>query len=79
MGDFIGHFIINIVLNVIGGTLRWFVASVGNAIFNTPKKSYKAYLFENEDESPVEGPAGCFNIAIGGIFIAVIVIIIVNA
>ena len=40
LGEFISHFIIDIIFNFIGGTIRWLFCRVWNLVFNveTPNK-----------------------------------------
>lgn len=73
MGDIIGETLVYTVLNFIGGTLRWSVASLWSLIFNTHKHSYQDYLFgSDEDTLTADGAHGCLNTVIGLVFVVLI-------
>jgi hypothetical protein len=77
MGDIIGETLVYTVLNFIGGTLRWSIASLWSFIFNTHKHSYQEYLFgSDEDTLTADGANGCLNTVIGIAFVALILFVI---
>lgn len=43
--EIIGFTIFHLIVNVIGGTLRWIYGSVWRTIFNKPKFTFKEYLW----------------------------------
>ena len=75
MGDILGEAIVFVILNVIGGTIRWLIASGWRFIFNTPKLTYKEYLFDHDnDELNYDSIYTYVNIALGIGFIVLVVL-----
>lgn len=76
MGEIIGEFIIYILLNYIGGSIRWLFGTLWRALFNTPKYTFKEYIHGPEDSDHYDSAHGCINTIIAIAFIALVVIII---
>ena len=79
MGDIIGEMLFFTILNFIGGTIRWLIATLWSFIFNTNKLPYKEYIYSSEtDEFTNDGANGCFNLIIGFLFVFLVIYIVFN-
>lgn len=79
MGEIIGELIVFTFLNFIGGSIRWFFATLWKLVFNKPKRPFKDYIYDSDNDSlTYDGAHGCFNIVLGIAFVVLIVIIISN-
>jgi len=76
MGEIVGEFIVHIVLNYIGGTIRWLFGVVWCTIFNKPKHTFKEYIYGPDEFDHYDSAHGCINVIIGLGFIALIVYIV---
>ncbi|MBV7268081.1 hypothetical protein [Winogradskyella luteola] len=77
MGEIIGGMIVFTILNFIGGSIRWFFATTWKLIFNTPKHSFREYIYSSEEDIlRHDGANGCLNTIIGIAFVVLVVIII---
>lgn len=43
--DIVAYTIFHLVINTIGGTIRWIYGSIWRTIFKKPKFSFKEYLY----------------------------------
>lgn len=77
MGEILAETLVFIILNYIGGTIRWLVALFWSLIFNTKRHPYKAYIQSSDIfESFDDNGTGCLNIIIGLAFIIIVIMII---
>ena len=74
MGEILGEALVLIVLNFIGGTIRWLIASLWSLVFNTKRHPLKNYIQSSDiDESFEDQGTGCVNIIIGIAFVILVV------
>lgn len=45
LGEIIGETIFYLVLNIVGGTIRWIYGTIWRTIFNKHKFEFKEYLY----------------------------------
>ncbi|MDO6622272.1 hypothetical protein Q4509_05315 [Oceanihabitans sp. 1_MG-2023] len=76
IGEIIGETIFYLILNTIGGTIRWIYGSIWRSIFNKPKFSFKEYLYGPKKSKEYWDQHLTMNNGIVG-FIVIIVIIAV--
>ncbi|WP_400078570.1 hypothetical protein [Winogradskyella sp. R77965] len=75
MLEIIGETIFYVVLNFIGGSVRWIFGTIWQTIFNTPKHSYKEYIYGPDKPNHYDSAHGCINIVIAiGLIIVLVVI-----
>ena len=72
LGEIIGESIAYLILNFVGGTLRWIYSSIWRTLFNKPKFKYSEYLKGPEESDYYDSVHGCFNIIIGLGFILLV-------
>ncbi|ARV08591.1 hypothetical protein BTO05_02645 [Winogradskyella sp. PC-19] len=78
MESIIGEALIFVILDIIGGTIRWLIGSVWRIFTNRPKKRYKDYIFNKDEfEHFNDSPYGCLNIIVAIIFIIIVVLILI--
>ena len=76
MGEIIGEFIFYVLLNFIGGTIRWIIGSIWRILFNKPKFTYKEYINGLEEPDFYDSTHTFINGAIAVVFIVIIIAII---
>lgn len=78
--DFFPFIIVQILLNFIGGTIRWAYGSIWRSIFNKPKFTYKEYINGIKNTRDYYSRFGheLNNCIIGAIFLAIILIIAIK-
>ena len=51
MGEILAETLLFTILNFIGGTIRWFFATLWNLIFNTSKHPFKEYIYSRDEDT----------------------------
>lgn len=78
IGEIIGETLFYVVINFIGGTIRWFIGTLFALLFKRKKYNYKEYIYGPDGAEDIYNSAhGCFNIILGILFIVLIAVIFI--
>lgn len=77
--EIVGFTIFHLIINTIGGTVRWIYGSIWRTIFKKPKFSFKEYLYgSKKSKDHWDNYHSMNNGVVGFVFIAIIIAVLVS-